>query len=369
MSYILNVLKKLESEKKRHDKSIDLKDTLLHDEFISNPTMKKHKFSPAFVAAMASLLTMIVLSVTLIIYFFYTTDNTALPSQHAAQSKKGAPSTPPVKPVEHQKSELARTDRTRKAGIKKSELISKDNKKSGLTLASVRATEIKEKPQIKKSQDTVAITKIKKQKTIPQKEKIKADQSQKTEPKKTESKQSVQDIQEQLPLKWRWEPVNNDSKKSSDNIIAEKKATPSKKPEETKYSLSPLSSINSNVSAFEDNNTVDNEDLGDTKKSATLINNWKNSTSDTIKPKAEDEPKDNFDSEDPTVDSEPIPSLRIRGAIFISDGSRANYVVLDYNGQSHKLKEGESADELTLVKIYSNKALLRFKNRAFYKHF
>lgn len=368
MSYILNVLKKLESEKKKCDRSIDLKDTLLKDEFISDLKQKKHKFSPVFVAAMASLLTM-ALTVALISYFFYPTDNPILPNKQAALLKQNnALSSPPVQPVLSQELDTIKSE-SKQLGVKKAEIIAKDDRRVGMTLATVRDAEKKEKPKNKKSQETAA----RRAKTIEQKtsykkeEKTIAEQAQITEPEKAGPKQSIQEIQEQLPLKWRWDSPTKDSKKGSYNLAAKKEDTPSDRDENTIYATASITSMSdSSVSS------VDEDDYKDMGGSETLISNWKGNASDIAEPdepKKKEEPEDDVAAKDPAADLEPMPSLRIRGAIFISDGSRANYVVLDYNGQSYKLKEGNSADELTLVKIYSNKAMFRFKNRAFYRQF
>jgi len=346
MSHILNVLKKLESEKKRHDKSIDLKDTLLQDEFVSDLKQKRQKFSPTFAAVTASLITMFILTFIISAYFFYASRNSAIALKKAAQTQVTHPQIAQSEQVARhiEVEEVKRIDsETGHTGIKKTELIDSEQKKVGVTLASVQAAVDKEKPKIKKPPvDVPLAASASKQKDAPQQSvSLKIENSTANKGNKDDSKQNVQEIQKPLAMKWRWEPLNKERKTDSENLSPKK------------------------------------EDLADTDSpKKTSISNWQGGLSSTSEQnqkaaseKAASEKTENRDDIELTSDSEPVPSLRIRGAIFISEGSRANYVVFDYNGQSHKLKEGESADQLTLVKIYSNKAMFRFKNKAFYRHF
>ncbi|HLC15857.1 MAG TPA: hypothetical protein VJL89_06490 [Thermodesulfovibrionia bacterium] len=445
MSHILNVLKKLESEKKRHDKSIDLKDTLLHEEFISDLKQKRHKFSPTFAAVTASLITGLVLTLIISGYFFYTSRNPAIPLKEAnvkhpqpakteQQAARQVKAKNEVKPID-----------TGQPGVTKAELIESEQKNAGVTLASVQAQADKEKPKTRQSPSALpppvataskqekpktrqspsaspppvataskqekpkirqtpsaspppVASASKQEKATQQSASLKKENSAANQTKQEDLKQDAQEIQKPVTMKWKWEPLNKESATGSDNLSPKKEDSKPQKTEQS--SLPPLSSdskpdkslpvkpeqsagslptpssdtrLSASSSQEEDSgNDKDGVTDNDSPKE-TLISNWQGGlpgkgTSEHNQEVASEKAKDADDTK-LTGDSEPVPSLRIRGAIFISEGSRANYVVFDYNGQSHKLKEGESADDLTLVKIYSNKAMFRFKNKAFYRHF
>jgi len=68
-------------------------------------------------------------------------------------------------------------------------------------------------------------------------------------------------------------------------------------------------------------------------------------------------------------DHESLPQFKISGALYHGSGSAANFLFIVYHSISYKLGEGESAGELTLVKIFPDKALFRFKERDFYRSY
>jgi hypothetical protein len=144
MSYILNVLKKLESENKNSEQNVDLKKAILNDDIVSAPQKKSHQISPLIIGLSASLLTIVILVALSALYFIYSTDK---------KDKTSASPTPALEKTTkkgHTLQEVAQSEDVIKQAVKKpskplvtAAAVSPEIK--GITLAALQKEEEKKK--------------------------------------------------------------------------------------------------------------------------------------------------------------------------------------------------------------------------------
>lgn len=280
MSYILDVLKKLETDNKNSERNVDLKEAILKDNIISAPRKKKLKLSPLFVGLTASLLTIILLFGAGALYYFFFTDKNekvmAQPSMIKSETE-----------ASHNAQNAAVNEKTPQKASHS--LDNTKNEKKGITLASLK----KEK-----------------KKTVP-------------------SSQSPQSTKREPPDK------RDSVKKTALSRGKERIPLSLKKPEES-------------LSMAE-------------KRTDQELNKRTQ-----ISQKAKNEEKDNSSASD---DSDDLPFFKIKGAMYIGVGEKANYVLIEFNERTHRIKEGESADGLMLLKMHSDKGFFRYNKKDFMKSF